>query len=70
MGGYSKTQAVVRQLGVAYHRLLSAMRNGKINPLPSKDISGHYAWTPDDVERARQALARDGRCERKAVVQP
>jgi hypothetical protein len=53
---YLKTPAVARLLGVPYWRLSSLIRWGRIEA-PAKDSSGHYVWLPDDVERARQALA-------------
>jgi hypothetical protein len=51
-----KTPAAARLLGVTYHRLIGLVRFGKISP-PAKDDSGDYAWSPDDMERARAALA-------------
>jgi hypothetical protein len=57
-----KTRQLLALLGNApYHRVANALRNGKITPPPAKDVSGDFMWAPDDVERARQALARDGR---------
>jgi hypothetical protein len=65
-----KTREVLAVLGgVSYYRLVSALRGGKISPPPAKDASGDYVWTEEDVDRARQALARDGRKERKAARQ-
>jgi hypothetical protein len=63
-----KTREVLAALGgIPYHRLAGALRSGKIAPLPAKDVSGDLIWAAEDVERARQALARDGRRERKAA---
>jgi hypothetical protein len=39
---------------------MGALRSGKLSP-PAKDVSGDFAWSPEDIERAREALARDGR---------
>jgi hypothetical protein len=69
-----KTREILPELGpgVTYYKLISALRSGKISPPPAKDCSGDFAWTEADVERARQALARDLRKERgtrQAVAQ-
>src|SRR5262249_6703348 len=53
---FLKTSAVARLLGIQYVQLFSLIRNGRLEP-PSKDSSGDYVWLPEDVERARQALA-------------
>jgi hypothetical protein len=53
---YLKSTAVARQLNVPYHRLFGLIRGGKLEP-PLKDSSGDYVWLPEDLERARQALA-------------
>lgn len=53
---YLKTPAVARLLDVPSWRLSSLIRWGRIEA-PAKDSSGDYVWLPDDIERARQALA-------------
>jgi hypothetical protein len=53
---YLKTPAVARLLGVPYWTLMSLLRWERIEA-PAKDSSGDYVWLPEDVERARQALA-------------
>ena len=53
---YFKTPVVASQLNVPDHRLHYLLRGNKIAP-PQKDSSGDYVWTPEDVERARHALA-------------
>jgi hypothetical protein len=53
---YLKTPAVARLLGVPSWRLSSLIRWGRIEA-PAKDSSGDYVWLPEDVARARQALA-------------
>jgi DNA-binding transcriptional MerR regulator len=52
-----KSGEVSRQLGVSYSKLVALLRENKIAP-PAKEGSGQYVWGEDDVERARQALAR------------
>jgi hypothetical protein len=61
----TKTATVARQLNVNYQTLFGHIRRGKISPLPAKDSSGDFIWSPSDIERARVALATDRR--RKAV---
>jgi hypothetical protein len=56
---YLKTPAAARYLNTSYHRLIGLLRFGKIQP-PPKDSSGDYCWSPEDLERARQALAPKG----------
>jgi hypothetical protein len=50
-----KTIEALRHLNTTYHRLVGLLRFNKI-PLPAKDCSGDYIWSPDDLERARQVL--------------
>jgi predicted site-specific integrase-resolvase len=50
-----KSRAVAERLGVPYYVLFNLLRNGRLSP-PSKDSSGDYVWTEEDVERARAAL--------------
>ena len=52
-----KTPVAARVLEVPYHRLISLLRDAKINP-PPKDSSGDYVWGEQDLAAARQALAR------------
>jgi hypothetical protein len=54
-----RTVAVCRRLRVSYGTLMAAMLRGKIVPRPPKDGRGDYRWRPEDIERARQALALD-----------
>jgi hypothetical protein len=67
MAPFQKTPAVARQLGTTYHRLIGLLRFDKIPP-PGRDSSGDYAWGPEDIERARQALQakRAAKCEQVA----
>jgi hypothetical protein len=51
-----KTPAAARAIGTTYHRLIGLIRFAKLNPLPLRDSSGHYVWTPADLDRARQAM--------------
>jgi hypothetical protein len=51
-----KTPVAARVLGVTYHQLIGLLRFNKIAP-PARDSSGDYVWLPEDLERARQALA-------------
>ena len=53
---YLKTPAVARLLGVPYPRVMALIRWEYI-PAPAKDSSGDYVWLPEDVDRARKALA-------------
>jgi hypothetical protein len=62
---YLKSRAVATELAISYYRLFELIRSGKLTP-PGKDSSGDYIWTPEDVDRARQALAVGRR--RKAVA--
>ena len=55
-----KTPQAARQLNIPVYVLTGLFRYGKMNP-PGKDSSGDYFWTPEDLERARQALARGRR---------
>jgi hypothetical protein len=53
---FLKTPAAADLLGVGYWRLIGLLRSKRLAP-PQKDSSGDYLWTPEDIERARQALA-------------
>jgi len=64
-----KTLDVVAELaadGCTYWKLVSALRSGKIVPLPARDCSGDFIWSDEDIERVRVALRTDLR--RKAKV--
>jgi hypothetical protein len=50
-----KTPVAAQRLNVPYYRLISLLRCRKIAP-PSKDSSGDYLWTEEDLEAARRAL--------------
>jgi hypothetical protein len=62
MGHNRKTAAVARQLGKPYWRLWYLISSGKI-PAPARDDSGDYIWSAQDIERARQALAKMSKLE-------
>jgi DNA-binding transcriptional MerR regulator len=51
------TTAAARLLGKKYHTLYAMVRRGYI-PAPShKGAHGHYRWSPEDIERAKQIIA-------------
>jgi hypothetical protein len=50
-----KTPAAASALGMTYTQLMSLLRYGKI-PLPSKDSSGHYIWSAENLEAVRLSL--------------
>jgi hypothetical protein len=59
-----KTTAAADHLGIPSYRLVNLLRYRRI-PAPAKDTSGDYLWTAQDVERAREALAKiDARLQR------
>jgi hypothetical protein len=60
MGEFLLTRSAARQLGTTQHNLLTAIARNKFEP-PAKDESGRYLWTPEDIARARQAMATDRR---------
>jgi hypothetical protein len=62
-----KTIQAVKYLNTTYHKLIGLLRYDKI-PLPAKDCSGDYIWSPDDLERARQALDAMRRPRAEEVV--
>jgi hypothetical protein len=51
-----KTRQVAEVLGTPAYQLMNLMVRNRI-ARPSKDCSGNYWWTPQEVEAARQALA-------------
>lgn len=55
--GLSTTE-VAALLGVPWHRVENALRNGLVPP-PEK-IGRCRTWAPEDVERLRQVLVRRG----------
>jgi hypothetical protein len=57
MGDCIKTTVAARQLNRPYWALFALIRDGLIDP-PGKDSSGHYLWSPLDLEAARAALAQ------------
>jgi hypothetical protein len=52
-----KTPVVAKMLGVTYVVLFNMLRYGHMDP-PLKDSSGHLVWGEQDIERAREVLAR------------
>jgi hypothetical protein len=60
-----KTRQVLEELQSNYHRLMSAIRGGKIRAPAMRDVSGNFWWTPEEIQAARQALSIDRR--RKVV---
>lgn len=60
-----KSRQLVERHGISYHRIVAALRSGKVKP-PPKDCSGDYLWAEENVEELMQALATDRR--RKAVA--
>jgi hypothetical protein len=56
-----KTPAAARSIGTTYHRLMGLIRFAKLDPAPDRDSSGHFVWSPEDLDRARQALQIDMR---------
>jgi hypothetical protein len=59
-----KTPVAARELKVSYNTLINLIRFDKITP-PDRDSSGDYAWSDEDLQRAREALA--SRTWRKGV---
>jgi hypothetical protein len=62
-----KSRDVAGLLGIPYYRLYHLLAAGHI-AAPGKDSSGDFIWQPDDVERARQALARLRRPRREEAA--
>jgi hypothetical protein len=64
-----KTPQAAKQLpNCTYHNLIDMIRGGLIDPPPAKDSSGHFIWTPKDIERARAARLRQ-RSKKVAVCE-
>jgi hypothetical protein len=59
-----KTPVAARELKVSYSTLINLVRFDKITP-PQRDSSGDYLWFDEDLQRARDAIAKLQR--RKAV---
>jgi hypothetical protein len=57
MASVRKTPVAARELGVTYHTLIGLLRFDKMQP-PPRDSSGDYLWGDQDLENARQALAK------------
>lgn len=53
---FIKTPIAARLLNVPYTRLMSLLRNGKIDP-PPKDTSGDYLWSEENLAAASTLLA-------------
>jgi predicted DNA-binding transcriptional regulator AlpA len=62
-----RTIEVADQLGVRDSQLYSLLRGRKL-PEPEKDSAGDYCWSKEDVERARQILAKRRRPRESAAV--
>jgi hypothetical protein len=58
---YLKTPQAAKALGVLTSHLHSLLRTGRLDPLPRKDGSGDYCWSPEDLDRAREAMKVDRR---------
>jgi len=64
---HKKTMEVVAELaseGCTYWRLISALRGGKIVPLPGRDSSGDMIWSPESIASLGVALKTDLRRKR------
>jgi hypothetical protein len=64
---YAKSAAVARLLNCPYGKLFYLIRTDRLQA-PEKDSSGDYVWTPDDIARARAALAAPRKRRRKEVL--
>lgn len=51
-----KSPRAARELDITLHQLRGLLRYRDM-VAPQKDESGDYVWTPEDLDRARQALA-------------
>ena len=56
------TSQVCEQLGIRFYVIAHVIRAGRLQR-PTKNASGDYCWSTEDVERLRQVLAQ----RRKAV---
>jgi hypothetical protein len=65
-GEQLKTTAVADHLGCPSYRLTHLIRFRRI-PQPTKDTSGDYCWSAEDIARAREALAQIDRRLKKGV---
>jgi hypothetical protein len=55
---YFKSPQAAKQVPCSYYNLMDMIRDGRLDPPPERDTSGHYIWTPKDIERARAARNR------------
>jgi hypothetical protein len=62
-----KTPQVAKLLGRSSWWLSSLLRSGKLNPPAERDSSGHYLWSPADIDAARVAMAIDRRYGKREV---
>ncbi len=62
------TQQVARAVRVSCNTITMGIARGKLTA-PAKDASGHYFWTPEQVERLRAELSVDHRLIGKRRVQ-
>jgi hypothetical protein len=60
MTPFFKSPMAAQQLGMRYSHLMSLIRHNKIMA-PSKDSSGDYFWTEDDIAAVRAVLATSNR---------
>jgi hypothetical protein len=60
----AKKKGLLKRMNTTYTKLMWRLRSGQLAP-PPKDESGHFVWFEEDIERARLALAKDGRGRRK-----
>jgi hypothetical protein len=51
-----KSSAVADELGVPYFTLYNLLRYRKI-PLPERDSSGDFVWSPSNIDAAKKAIA-------------
>jgi hypothetical protein len=65
-----KTPVAARELGITYNVLVGLIRFRKLNPLPEKDSSGYYIWFKEDLDRAREAIAKQHKPMRSATPCP
>jgi hypothetical protein len=65
-----KTPAVARELGISYQTLRNLLRRDQINPHPQRDSSLDFIWFPEDIERARVAVATRRKAGRPKTSKP
>jgi hypothetical protein len=54
---YVGTRTAARQLDAPIYLLYDLLRRDRLTP-PAKTEGGDYLWSPEDIERARQALSQ------------